>query len=194
MAKNLKKFFQNYFHYLGKLIKNIDSEDIEKIIDIFEAARKERRHIFFLGNGGSAVTAMHFANDLGALPLKRGGFKAISLVDNIAAITAISNDYGYRQSFVRQIERLFNAGDVVVAISASGNSENILNALEYANKNKGISIALVGFDGGRARKIAKHCLWIKTHKGDYGPVEDIHLMLDHLITAYFLYKIQTDIR
>lgn len=186
MEKNT--FFKSYFSLLGRLMHSLNPEDISRIIDVFESARRSGRQIFFIGNGGSAVTAMHFANDLAALAVKGLPFRAIALVDNIAKITSIANDDGYASIFVRQLECLLKKKDILVAISASGNSKNIINAAKFAKRKGGVVVALVGFDGGGLKKIADHSILIKTKKGEYGPVEDMHLILDHLISSYFMYK------
>lgn len=185
------EFTKSYLFTIQRLLDGIDPQDISRLIKAFDEARLSGNRIFFIGNGGSAVTAKHFANDLSAISTGEKRFKAISLVDNIASVTAIANDQGYEYIFVKQLERLFEKNDVVVGISASGNSKNIVNALEYANKMGGVSVALVGFDGGIAKKIAKKYIHINTKKGDYGPVEDIHLILEHLICSYLINKYES---
>lgn len=186
MKKNT--FFKSYFSLLSRLMHSLNPEDISGIIDVFESARRSGRQIFFIGNGGSAVTAMHFANDLAALAVKGLSFRTIALVDNIAKITSIANDDGYASIFMRQLECLLKKKDILVAISASGNSKNIINAAKFAKRKGGVVVALVGFDGGGLKKIADHSILIKTKKGEYGPVEDMHLILDHLISSYFMDK------
>ena len=110
----------------------------------------------------------------------------MSLTDNSSVITAIGNDYGYEQVFVKQLEACLGSGDLLVAISASGNSPNILKAVEYTKENSGITIGLTGFDGGELKKIVDHVLHVPTVKGDYGPVEDVHMMLDHVVGNYLM--------
>jgi D-sedoheptulose 7-phosphate isomerase len=185
---NLKpaEFARHYMDELCKLLTSVDFEMIAKVASTFETARQQRKRIFFIGNGGSAATATHFANDLASVPppTNQSPFKSISLTDSISAITALGNDTGYDNIFVGQMKNLFETGDVLVAISASGNSPNIISAVEYANKNQGIVIGLSGFDGGKLRTLSTLCVHVQTPKGAYGPVEDIHLVLDHLITTY----------
>ncbi len=139
-----------------------------------------------MGNGGSAATAAHFANDLSLGPRVFGGkaYRAISLTDNTALMTAAANDLGYDSVFVEQLKTLLGTGDVVIAISASGDSPNVIRAVEYANEAGAVTIGLTGFDGGRLREIVNEHVHIATPKGDYGPVEDLHLILNHLITSY----------
>jgi D-sedoheptulose 7-phosphate isomerase len=111
-------------------------------------------------------------------------FRAISLTDNVALLTALANDFGYDQAFLRPLETLMAPGDVVVAISASGNSPNVVAAIQHANEYGGVSVALTGFNGGLLRDIAHLCVHVPTDVGEYGPVEDIHLVLNHLVTSY----------
>jgi D-sedoheptulose 7-phosphate isomerase len=108
----------------------------------------------------------------------------VSLTSNSAVLTCLANDIGYENVFVWQLRNLMRPGDVVVGISASGNSPNAVKALEYAAENGGIPVAIVGFDGGRMKRVAKYAIHVETEKGEYGPVEDVHMVLDHLISNY----------
>uniref|UniRef100_A0A6M3LAS6 Putative SIS domain-containing protein n=1 Tax=viral metagenome TaxID=1070528 RepID=A0A6M3LAS6_9ZZZZ len=132
-------------------------------------------HIYLIGNGGSASTCSHFANDL-----RSHGYRAMSLVDNVAIITKIANDTGYEYVFEEQLETLFTSDDVLIAISASGNSPNLIKAVEYANK-LGTTIAIVGFDGGQLAKMCTLVIHTETNKGEYEIAEDKHLAVCHTI-------------
>ncbi len=180
------EFARGYVARLTALLQRLDCSAVAGVIDAFLEARGRGNTIFFLGNGGSAATAAHFANDLGFCSSPEGHrpFRALSLTSNTAFITCLANDIGYENVFAWQLRNLMNPGDVVVGISASGNSPNAVKALEYAKNNGGIPVALVGFDGGEMKKIANHVVHIETEKGEYGPVEDIHMVLDHLISTY----------
>jgi len=180
------EFARRYVDRLIRVLRRLDYEAVDRVIDLFLDARSRRNAIFFLGNGGSAATADHFANDLGVCASPEGiiPFRAISLTSNSALITCLGNDLGYEHIFSRQLRSLMRSGDVVVGISASGNSPNAVKALEYAAENGGIAVALVGFDGGIMKNIASHVIHIETEKGEYGPVEDVHMVLDHLISTY----------
>jgi D-sedoheptulose 7-phosphate isomerase len=180
-------FARGYLEYLTRVIGTLDIEEIEAFIRALLDARQRDAHIFFIGNGGSAATASHFANDIavGCRSWHRP-FRAMSLTDNVPVMTAIGNDYGYEDIFVLQLKSLMQAGDVVVAISASGNSPNIVKAIEYANDNAAITIGLTGFDGGKLRRIARSSVHVPTAKGEYGPVEDIHMVFDHLVGAFLM--------
>ncbi len=180
-------FTKAYLKHLAQLLDKLDEDAIAKLITLCLDARQAGKQIFFCGNGGSAATASHFANDIAiGTRSKEKPFKAISLTDNIAIMTAVANDYGYEHIFTKQLEVLFTPGDLVVGISASGNSANVVNALEYANDNQGISFAITGFDGGKMKEISAHHIHVETSKGEYGPVEDIHMVLDHLVGNFLM--------
>src|SRR3989338_374722 len=187
-------YFRRYGDYVQKLISEIDIESVKKTVDCFLEARKNDKTIYFAGNGGSAATASHFAQDLSEVGRKiRGkGFRAQSINDNSSALTAISNDYSYEDVFSLQIQYSFNAGDVLVVISASGNSPNVIKAVELAKERGGRTVALVGFDGGRLAKICDHAVHIKSQKGEYGPVEDVHLFLNHMIVSYLMMELKKE--
>ncbi|MDO8675117.1 MAG: SIS domain-containing protein [Candidatus Omnitrophota bacterium] len=187
-------YFRKYGDYVQKLISEIDVESLKRAVDCFLEARKNDKTIYFAGNGGSAATASHFAQDLSEVGRKiRGkGFRAQSINDNSSALTAISNDYGYEDVFSLQIQYSFNAGDVLVVISASGNSPNVVKAVELAKERGGRTVALVGFDGGRLAQICDHAVHIKSKKGEYGPVEDVHLILNHMIVSYLMMELKKE--
>ncbi len=180
------KYAELYVNHLAEILLNLDFESIGAVIDLFREARSKGSVIFLCGNGGSAATSAHFANDLGFGASQDGKipFRAVCLASNSAFLTCLANDIGYENVFSWQLRNLMRPGDVVVAISASGNSSNTVKALEYAAANKGISVAFVGFDGGEMKRIAHHSIHVKTNKGEYGPVEDVHMVLDHLISTF----------
>lgn len=188
-STNCEEYLRSYSNYASELVSRLDYQMVVKVIGCFLKARKRGSTIFFIGNGGSAATASHFAQDLGEVGRKVGtrNFRTISLCDNTPFITALSNDYGYKKIFTAQLSNLFRKGDILVAISASGNSPNVVEAVKLANKLGGTTIGLVGFDGGKLVNLCKSLIQVKTDKGEYGPVEDIHLMIDHMITSYLLW-------
>lgn len=180
-------FARAYFERLQRLLDTMDHGAIARVVEALIAARERGARIFFIGNGGSAATASHFANDIGIGNRSwTKPFKAVSLVDNVAVLTAIANDHGYDQVFTLQLRTQMAAGDVLVAISASGNSPNVLGAVEWANANGAVTIGLTGFDGGRLTRLAQIAVHVRTDHGEYGPVEDVHMILDHLIGAYLI--------
>jgi D-sedoheptulose 7-phosphate isomerase len=187
-SNSLAEYAGRYTAYITDLLDQLDYAAIDRVGRLLEDARHRGRTIFIVGNGGSAATASHLACDLSLGPRVFGGkaYRAISLADNNALLTAAGNDLGYETVFSEQLKTLLAPGDVVLAISASGNSLNVVRAVEYANHAGAVTIGLTGFDGGRLREIAREHIHIPTPKGDYGPVEDLHLMLNHLISSYLV--------
>lgn len=188
-TKDVEAFSEAYFDYLSRVLKSINIMDIKRFIETLLQARERCSTVFFIGNGGSAATASHFANDLaiGTHTLEPP-FRAIALTDNVAVISAISNDFGYEHIFSHQLEILGRKGDVLVAISASGNSPNLLRAFEVAKKMGIKTVALTAFDGGKMKLIADEGIHVPTALKEYGPAEDAHMVLDHLVHAY-LYRV-----
>ena len=184
-SENVGVFATGYLSYLNQVLAGFDIEDISAFVKILVEVRECDAQIFFMGNGGSATTASHFANDLviGTRSWSKP-FRAMSLTDNQAIVTAISNDDGYENIFVMQLQALMKKGDAVVAISASGNSKNLIRALEYANSKGIVTVGITSFDGGQLRQIAKLGVHVPANKGEYGPAEDAHMVLNHLIGAY----------
>ena len=184
---NINDYSKSYIDYLSSVLNNISLTDIEKFVEVLLEARERESSIFFIGNGGSAATASHFANDIaiGTRTYKKP-FRAISLCDNQAVITAIANDDGYEKIFSQQLQVLLKKQDVVVAISASGNSPNLLDAIDTAKKMNTITVGISAFDGGKMKEMVDVSLHVPTKKGEYGPAEDAHMVLDHLISNYLM--------
>jgi D-sedoheptulose 7-phosphate isomerase len=154
-------FAQGYLKYLGEILGKLDTQAIARLIETFLEAREKSHRISFIGNGGSAATASHLANDIaiGTRTLDKP-FRAMSLTDNVAILTAIGNDDGYADIFVQQLKALMSPGDVVVAISASGNSPNVIKAIEYANERGALTVgltALTAVNYGRSPKLRFTC-------------------------------------
>jgi D-sedoheptulose 7-phosphate isomerase len=189
--RNAAVFAGAYIEYLSRVLKGIDVHEIKRFVDALLDARERSANIFFIGNGGSAATASHFANDLAIGTQSYGKpFRALSLTDNHAIITALANDVGYADVFVNQLRILGKPGDAVVGISASGNSANLLRAFEYARSAKIKCIAITGFDGGRMKEMADLGIHVRTAPGEYGPAEDAHMMIDHLVGAYLTHLVR----
>jgi D-sedoheptulose 7-phosphate isomerase len=186
-TKDPVAFAGAYLEYLSSVLKGINTAEVGQFIQTLLDARARRATIYFIGNGGSAATASHFANDLaiGTNSYDKP-FRVISLTDNQAVVTALGNDFGYEEIFVRQLRVLGVAGDVVIGISASGNSPNLVRTFEYA-KSAGIkTIAITAFDGGKMKLIADECIHVPTAPKEYGPAEDAHMVLDHLVGSYLM--------
>ena len=184
---SINDYSKSYIDYLSSVLNNISLTDIEKFVEVLLEARERESSIFFIGNGGSAATASHFANDIaiGTRTYKKP-FRAISLCDNQAVITAIANDDGYEKIFSQQLQVLLKKQDVVVAISASGNSPNLIDAIDTAKKLNTITVGISAFDGGKMKEMVDVSLHVPTAKGEYGPAEDAHMVLDHLVSNYLM--------
>ena len=184
---SINEYSKSYIDYLSSVLNNISLTDIEKFVEVLLEARERESSIFFIGNGGSAATASHFANDIGiGTRTYEKPFRAISLCDNQAVITAIANDDGYKKIFSQQLKVLLKKQDVVIAISASGNSPNLLDAIDTAKKMNTITVGISAFDGGKMKDIVDYSLHVPTEKGEYGPAEDAHMVLDHLVSNYLM--------
>ncbi len=181
-------FIKGYVEKLKSLLDNIDINSISKIIEFFEKTQENGGVIYVIGNGGSAATASHMANDLN-IGLKRRGirkFNVISLSDNSSVGTAISNDIGFDNLFYMQLEDVINEKDLLISISCSGNSPNIIKAVNYAKSKKAKIIGCTGFGQSQLRDLSDVNFHVDTEKGEYGLVEDMHMILDHIIYSYYI--------
>ena len=186
----IRLFVETYLSKLKLILDNIDPNDISRIINALEKTIDNKSKIYIMGNGGSSATASHMASDLGAGLRRRDiiNFDVVSLGDNSSVITAIANDIGYENIFYMQLKGLINPDDVIIAISCSGNSPNIIKATDYA-KNIGCEIiGVTGFDGSKLKKMSSISFHIDTEKNQYGLVEDAHMILDHIIYSYFIQR------
>ena len=179
----MKDFTNDIENYLIKLKNTIDAlkkDEINKFINMLITARDEGKTIFIMGNGGSAATASHFCCDFnkGASYGYDKRFKFICLNDNTATMMAYSNDVAYEDAMVEQLKNFFEAGDYVIGISGSGNSKNVVKAIEYANANGGKTIGLTGYQGGKLKEICHHS--VNMNVDDMQISEDLHMMMDHL--------------
>jgi len=181
----MKEFIHAYLNSINKIMADLDIENVSKVIETIKEAHINKKRIFVIGNGGSAATANHFVCDLGKNAIKddENRFQIISLSSNVSCITAYGNDVGYESVFVEQLKNLMQLGDVLISISASGNSPNIIKAVEYAKKKNGIIISLTGFKGGKLKEISD--LNINVSSDSYEKIEDIHLILMHIIVYWF---------
>jgi len=181
-------FIKNYISNLTALLNKIDLSIIEDIINKLEKIHDFNGKIYIIGNGRSAATASHMANDLGVGLKLRGirDFNVESLSDNSSICTAIANDIGYENIFYAQIKNKIKSNDLLIAISCSGNSANILKAVKYAKEKNVTIIGLIGFDGGKLKDLVDIKFHVDSNKGEYGLVEDIHMILDHIIYSYYI--------
>lgn len=179
---------ENAAAYLDRLRAAIDSLSEESLAALGETlfrAYRDDKQVFTLGNGGSASTASHMAADLAkntiAAHMRR--FRVLSLNDNMALLTALANDLGYDAVFREQLENLIRAGDLLIVLSGSGNSPNVINAIEHARSVSAEVVAILGFEGGRARDLAD--LAIVVPSDHYGVIEDVHLIINHITVDFF---------
>ncbi len=177
----MKSYINNYFDLLKTTIDNLDRVELETFINLLLSARDRGNHIYIMGNGGSAATASHFCCDFnkGMSYQQDKKFRMICLNDNVATMLAYSNDVSYDDVFVEQLKNFLNEGDVVIAISGSGNSKNVLKAIEYANANGGISVGITGYTGGILKQISKYS--VNANVDNMQITEDIHMMICHMI-------------
>lgn len=180
-------------HYITNLMKHaqwLEYDTLQIIADKIMEFNAKNSTIYFFGNGGSAATATHFSCDIGkGCNIKDFYIKTESPMDNLAIMSAYYNDSGYEVAVQRYIEDRVTPQDLVVFISASGNSKNLVNAALYCRKHEIPTIGLLGFDGGQLAEICETNIIIKTPKGEYGPVEDLHMILCHLISNYIQIKV-----
>lgn len=189
---DIESVAKNYLDDLKSAIDKINLEDIKKIADVLIETYRNDNTVFILGNGGSASTASHMACDLGKGTLnnvynpKEKRLRIISLTDNIATMTAFANDLSYDDMFTQQLHNLIKPNDVVVGISGSGNTPNIIKALIYAKTHGAITIGFLGYsNGGKAKGLVD--LDITIQSNNYGIIEDLHLALNHLLTVCLSY-------
>ena len=174
-------FVEEFVDLLGR----IDFDDIERVFHILRDARDRGATIYLAGNGGSASMASHWANDLGKATKasRQNAIRVISLTDNVSWLTALANDEGYERAVAGQLENFARPGDVLAVISASGNSPNLLRAVELAHARGMVTVALLGFDGGALKAMVDASLLLPSRKGAYGLVESGHGLLCHVLAA-----------
>ncbi len=172
---------KNYLNSQVLLLEKVNILEIENAIELIRSKYILGKKIIVCGNGGSAYTASHYITDWNKMiNISTGNkFKGISLCDNIGLITAFGNDISFNEIFSGQLKSILEEDDLLIVISGSGNSANVLNAINYANVNNSTTLAIVGYDGGQAKKIAQHCVWIPSF--DMQLCEDFHLMFGHMV-------------
>jgi D-sedoheptulose 7-phosphate isomerase len=180
----IKEFTSAYMASLRALIDEVDLEAVERITQILRRARDNRATIFIAGNGGSASTASHWVNDLGKATKRSGRMpiRAMCLSDNTSWFSALANDEGYDSVFSGQLDNFAEPGDVLIVISASGNSSNLIHAVALAQRRKVTTIGLLGFDGGKLKHLIDEMILVESAKGAYELVEDTHSAICHALT------------
>jgi D-sedoheptulose 7-phosphate isomerase len=186
--EKLSESLREYRLKLDSLLDAIDIDELDEIVRTIITTFKNGNTLYVAGNGGSAATASHIQVDFAFFVRYFTKFrpKVKALTDNTPFITAIGNDNSYDDIFVEQLRGNLQEGDSLLAISASGNSANVVKAADFVNKNGGTSIGFVGFEGGKLKKTCKLVLHTPNPKGEYGPIEDLHMILDHFLVNYLV--------
>jgi D-sedoheptulose 7-phosphate isomerase len=183
MAETLTSagFSARYFQKLAVVLDSMDRPQVDRGVEMVREAWQAGRQIITLGNGGSAMTALHFVTDWSKMVFLKHGkpFRGRSLVDNIGLVMAYGNDLGFESLFAEQLRNILEPGDLVLAISGSGNSENVIRAVDYANAHGGVTLGLCGFDGGKLRQKAHHAVWAAVD--DMQLCEDVHAIFGHIV-------------
>jgi D-sedoheptulose 7-phosphate isomerase len=185
MKRDMCQSAKAYFETMTQVISAIDYESIDQLVNRLLEARRDNRQVFVFGNGGSASTSGHFGLEF-TMTGEAGGPRALqvrSLVDNIGLLTALSNDVSYEDIFRYQLASYANPEDIVIAITGSGNSPNILRACEWAKANALTVVALTGFDGGKVKEMAD--IHINIPNNNFGIIEDLHMSIGHIIGQRF---------
>lgn len=177
-----------YFERLKNTIDLISKEDLNQLMNILVKAKEDGKTIFVMGNGGSATTASHYCCDFnkGISFGQDKMFKFICLNDNIPTMMAYANDISYDEIFIGPLKNFLKEGDLVIGISGSGNSNNVVKALEYANNISAFTIGLTGYNGGKVKQICQHNVHIPVD--DMQITEDLHLVLDHCMMSILAYN------
>lgn len=186
---NFQEFFRKYLEDVRLSLNNLPLNKIAETSEILFSAYCIGKKIIVMGNGGSAAAASHFACDLakGTALAGKKRFIAYCLCDNIPTITAYGNDCGYEYIFSEQLKNLAEKGDVVIAISGSGNSKNVLNAMQVANTRSAITIGITGFQGGKLKELVSTCIVVPNSNMER--IEDIHLIILHILKLFLIEKI-----
>jgi D-sedoheptulose 7-phosphate isomerase len=181
-----------YFTRISETLSLIDTDAIEKLADLLLKAREEEKTIFIFGNGGSGATASHVTGDFlkGISYQMEKRFRVQCLNDNVSGMMAISNDLSYQEIFIEQLKAFLRKDDVVIGISGSGNSMNVVKALEYANLKGATTVALCGYKGGKIKEIADLVIHAPIH--DMEVTEDIHIIVFHALKQMLIRRLKGD--
>lgn len=176
---DFKNDIELYFNKLKQTMDKISIEELNTLMNVLVDAKEKGKTIFLMGNGGSSATASHYVCDFnkGVSMNQKQKFKMICLNDNIPSLMAYANDLSFDCIFIEQLKTFFQKGDIVLGISGSGNSKNVIKAIDYANQNGGITIGLTGYNGGKLKEIANYGVHIPVD--DMQITEDLHMVLDH---------------
>jgi len=189
---------QDYFVRLRSAVDVVPLSDVATLARLLLQAYDHNKFVITMGNGGHGATASHFINDLSKhtvvsdrkneVVLSQKRFRAVCLLDSLSLVTAWANDMGYENVFVQQIANWVGEGDLVIAVSGSGNSENILRALALANERGAITVGIAGYQGGKMKQIVRHCIIVPAENDLL--IEDMHLSIFHAVTSVVRRELQ----
>lgn len=185
-SSSCEEYAQKYVSRMSDVLNALDMKAVAEATAILEKTAADGKLVFCAANGGSAAVASHWVNDLSANTVVDGapGYRVVSLADNGPSITAIANDASFEEIFSIQLKANMRPGDVVILMSVSGNSPNILKALEYAKANGATTIGCCGFDGGKVKELADVVIHMPTTLDEYGPIEDMFSVIMHIAQSY----------
>jgi D-sedoheptulose 7-phosphate isomerase len=172
---------EHYFGKLQTLLSTIDRQQLDDAIAVIDDAWKRGSQVITLGNGGSSMTALHFITDWNKSVYMSSNrqFRGRTLVDNMGLLMAYGNDISFQDLFIEQLKNILQPQDLVIAISGSGNSENVVRAVDYANENGAVTLGLCGYDGGKLKQKAQHVVWANVN--DMQLCEDVHAIFGHIV-------------
>ena len=185
-SESCQDYADKYVSHMAAVLQALDTEAVAKITKVIEETAANDKFVFFVANGGSAAVSTHWVNDLSANTVVDGkpGYRCFSVTDNASSLTALGNDASFDEVFSIQLKANMRPGDVVVAMSVSGNSPNIVKAIEYANANGGITIGCTGMEGGKLKELCHHSVHMPSTKDEYGPIEDMFSIIMHIIQSH----------
>lgn len=189
-TETCKDYADQYVSRMAEVLTALDTEAVATITDIIEKTAADDKTVFFAANGGSAAVSTHWVNDLSANTVvdTHPGYRCISLTDNASSLTALGNDASFDKVFTIQLKANMRPGDVVLVMSVSGNSPNIVDAVDYANANGATTIGFTGFEGGKVRELVHHSVHMPSTKDEYGPIEDMFSVIMHIAQSYISMK------
>lgn len=183
-------YVAGYCQHIASLVQSLDTQAIAELIALVEKAAEGDDTIFLVGNGGGASVATQYVLDIGADTVVEGqpGLRVMSLSDNASSITALGNDVGFDAIFERQLMANMREGDLVILMSVSGNSPNVVRAAEYANAHGGVTVGCTGITGGKLKELSQLSIHTPSTADEYGPVEDMYSVIMHALAGYLRMK------
>ena len=179
----IEEFASDFFAGVREAMAEVQLRDVRCVVQALQQAYRDGNTVFIMGNGGSAASASHLACDLSYAEGKRNRFRVVCLTDSVPLLTALSNDLGYEEVFGSQLEQLLGAGDVMIVLSVSGDSKNIVQAAQVARRHDAVSIGFLGSKGGRMQDLLDHCVTMSS--SDFPVVESAHCVLMQMVASAF---------